>query len=452
MPDCVGKNMEKNNGIGQEVSEKVSRELLDFIDRSPSVFHVITNIEEILQKEGFKYLLEGEVWNLQAGGRYYVVRNGSSLLAFCIPKKGFHGFQIMASHSDSPTFRIKENPEMKESSYVKLNVEKYGGMLYASWVDRPLSVAGRVLIKNENRIETKLVAVNRDLLLIPGLAIHMNREANTGYKYNPQKDMLPLYGMEGDKSFMEIVAEEADVEKNTILSADLFLYNREKGCIWGAENEFISSGRLDDLQCVYTSLKGFLNAQEGENIPVLCIFDNEEVGSQTRQGAASTFLEDTLQRIMEGLGKNEEAYRRALFHSFMLSADNAHSVHPNQAEKACPTNRPVINRGIVIKYSANQKYTTDGVSAAILKDILTQAGIPYQSYVNRSDLPGGSTLGNISCSRVPVKCADIGTAQLAMHSAYETAGVKDTAYMVQTAKIFFEKAVLEKEKGSYVVL
>ncbi len=324
--------------------------------------HAVETMKQMLDAEGYQQLLESRTWDLQTGGKYYVMRNGTSLLAFRIPKREFAGFQVMAGHSDSPTFRIKENPEMEtECAYVKLNVEKYGGMLCSPWFDRPLSVAGRLIEKTDTGIVSRLVKVDRDLLLIPSLAIHMNRKANEEQKYNVQKDMLPLYAMADAKdSFQKIVADAAGVEVTDILGSDLFLYNRVKGTIWGAEREFISSGRLDDLQCVFGSLKGFLAAEEGTSIPMHCVFDNEEVGSSTKQGAASTFLQDTLLRICESLGKTAAQYRQLLASSFMISADNAHAVHPNYGEKSCPTNRPVLNGGIVIKYSANQKYAERG--------------------------------------------------------------------------------------------
>ncbi len=327
-------------------------------------------------------------------GKYYVIRNGSALIAFRIPKRDFLGFQIMASHSDSPSFKIKENPEMDvEGHYVKLNVEKYGGMLCAPWFDRPLSVAGRVIVKDGSRLVTRLVNIDRDLCMIPNLAIHMNREANEGYKYNVQKDMLPLYGGGGSGGmFMEDIARAAGVAQEDMIGSDLFLYNRMEGSIWGAQEEFISIGRLDDLQCAFASLQAFLEADGGESIPVHCVYDNEEVGSGTKQGAGSTFLLDTLLRINEGLGRSPGQYRQALASSFTLSADNAHGVHPNYPEKACPTNRPYLNEGIVIKYSANQKYTTDGMAAAVFTQICERAGVPVQKFLNRSDILGGSTL------------------------------------------------------------
>ena len=429
----------------------IIKELFSFIESSPTAFHAVDTMKRMLEADGYQPLLESREWALEEGGKYYVTRNGTSLAAFRIPKKDFCGFQMMASHSDSPTFKIKESPEMEaEASYVKLNVEKYGGMLCAPWFDRPLSVAGRLLVKTKDGIASRLVNVDRDLVLIPSLAVHMNRKVNEEQKYNVQKDMLPLYGLaDAEGSFMKTVAEAAGISEEDILGSDLFLYNRVKGSVWGANEEFISIGRLDDLQCAFGSLKGFLNAKDGESIPVHCVFDNEEVGSSTKQGAASTFLQDILIRISEGLGKNLSQYRQSLASSFMISADNAHAVHPNYGEKACPTNRPVLGGGIVMKYSANQKYTTDGVSAAMFRTICERADVPYQVFLNRSDMIGGSTLGNLSANQVSVNCVDIGLPQLAMHSPYETAGVKDTGYLIKAAKVFFESAVRESADGEY---
>ena len=425
--------------------------LMAYLDESVSCYHAAAGLASLLEAAGYQRLLESQNWELKAGGKYYVIRNGSSILAFRIPKTEFRGFQIMASHSDSPSFKIKENPEMEvEGHYVKLNVEKYGGMLCAPWFDRPLSVAGRLVVREGNRLVTKLVSVDRDLVLIPNLAIHMNREANDGYKYNAQKDLLPLYGMGCEKgTFLKQIAEAAGVHAEDIVGNDLFLYNRMEGSIWGAEEEFISIGKLDDLQCAFASLQAFLAAEDGESIPVHCVFDNEEVGSSTKQGAASTFLLDTLQRINEGLGRTNGQYHQALASSFMLSADNAHAVHPNQADKTCPTNRPYPNGGVVIKYSANQKYTTDGMAAAIFTRICEEAEVPYQTFLNRSDLPGGSTLGNISNTQVALNTVDIGLAQLAMHSPYETGGVKDTDYLIRAAKKFYGTSVTEESEGVY---
>ena len=433
--------------------DKTVEELFSFIESSPSAFHAVETMRQELENAGYHQLLESESWVLHRGGKYYVIRNGSSIIAFRIPAKGFVGYQIVASHSDSPSFKIKENPEMEaEGHYVKLNVEKYGGMLMAPWFDRPLSVAGRVIVREENHLAVKLVNVDRDLVMIPNLAIHMNRDANEGMKYNAQKDMLPLYGSETAKgTFMETIAKAAGVKAGNIVGHDLFLYNRMKGSIWGAGQEFLSIGRLDDLQCAFASLKGFLKAEEGDSLPVHCVFDNEEVGSSTKQGAASTFLYDTLTRINEALGRTKSQYQQALASSFMLSADNAHGVHPNYSEKACPTNRPYLNGGVVMKFSANQKYTTDGVAAALFREICKRADVPVQVYLNRSDVPGGSTLGNISGTQVALNTVDIGLAQLAMHSPYETGGVKDTEYMIRVMRQFYGTTVREVGYGCYEI-
>ena len=397
-------------------------------------------MKDILLAEGFAQLREEDKWEIVNGGKYFVTRNDSSIVAFTIPETGAFGYRIMASHSDSPTFKIKENPEMEvDKKYVKLNVERYGGMLCAPWFDRPLSVAGRVIVKEGDAFVTKFVDVDRDLLMIPNLAIHMNREVNDGYKYNAQVDMLPLYGDISSKdTFMKSIAEAAGVKEEDILGHDIFLYNRVKGSIWGANEEFVSSSRLDDLQCAFSSLQGFLKGEKKEYAAVHCVLDNEEVGSGTKQGADSTFLYDTLVRINECLGLSYEEYLRALAKSFMLSADNAHAVHPNHKEVADPVNRPYMNEGIVIKHSANQKYCTDGVSAAVFKDLCREAGVPFQTFTNRSDMLGGSTLGNISNTKVALNAVDIGLPQLAMHSPYETAGVKDTYYLIQAAEKFFK--------------
>lgn len=433
--------------------KETAKELLSFIEKSYSCFHVISNMKEELKQNGFEELFESEKWDLKEGGKYYVSRNESSIIAFKIPTKDFTGFQIMSSHSDFPTFKLKENAEMTvENKYTKLNVEKYGGMLCAPWFDRPLSVAGRLLVKEGDKIVTKLVNVDRDLVMIPNLAIHMNREVNDGYKYNAQIDMLPLFGDETAKgSLMKIVAESAGVAEEDILGNDLYLYNRMNGTFWGANEEFISSAKLDDTQCAFCSMKGFIKAENAKAVTVHSVFDNEEVGSGTKQGAASTFLKDTLTRINRAMGRTEDDYLRALASSFMVSADNAHGVHPNYSDKTDPTNRPYLNGGIVIKYNANQKYTTDAVSAAIFKTMCERAEVPYQSFINRSDIAGGSTLGNISNTQVALNTVDIGVAQLAMHSPYETCGVKDTYYLTRIAEELFSSNIVADGSADYRV-
>jgi M18 family aminopeptidase len=432
---------------------EISKELMDFIKDSPTAFHVVKNFSTMLEKAGFIKLNERNKWKIEQGGKYYVTRNDSSIIAFQVPDNmDFYNFQIAAAHSDSPAFKIKENPEMVEdNNYVTLNVEKYGGMLMAPWFDRPLSVAGRVIVKDGNTLKPVLLNVDRNLCLIPNLAIHMNRNANNGISYNPQKDMIPLFGEIASKDkFDQIIANEAGVAIEDIISTDLFLYNRECGTIWGADNEFMSAPRLDDVMCAFSCIKALTdNKENNKSVDVCAIFDNEEVGSTTKQGADSSFLYDVLSRISMCMGKDSEDFIRACASSFMLSADNAHAVHPNYKEKADPTNRPYMNKGIVIKYNANQKYTTDAISAAIFKEICRKAEVEVQSYVNRSDIPGGSTLGNISNSHISLNTVDIGLAQLAMHSPYETAGVKDTENMIKAVKTFYETVVVTEEDGTY---
>ncbi|MCI6738812.1 MAG: M18 family aminopeptidase [Intestinibacter sp.] len=429
--------------------KKTTSELLDFIQKSPSCYHAVDNIKNILDENGFCELSEGKVWELKEGGKYYVIRNYSSIIAFKIPQKNFKGFNIVASHSDSPTFKIKENYQIEvDNKLVKLNVEKYGGMIFSSWFDRPLSIAGKVVVKCGNKFESKLVNIDRDLVVIPNLAIHFNRNINDGYKYNVQADMLPLYGgVDAKDSLMKLVADSAYVDEKDILGSDLFLYNRMNGSIWGANEEFISSPKLDDLQCAFSSLKGFLAGENEDTVQVCAVFDNEEVGSLTKQGAESTFLVDTLKRINSDIGRTEEEYLTAIANSFMVSADNAHAVHPNHPQTSDPTNRPYMNEGIVIKFNANQKYTTDSMSAAVFKSICEDVDVPYQVFTNRSDIAGGSTLGNISNSKVSLNTVDIGLPQLAMHSAYETAGVKDTYYMVKAMESFYKTSIIQEENG-----
>lgn len=446
--------------------QKYATEMLEFIEESPTCFQVVANLKAEMEKQGFIELRETEEWNLKMGEGYFVTRNNSSLIAFRIPKadtvavsgtepaegqegkaagsggcgKGIAGFHMIASHSDSPSFKIKESPEIAvENTYLKLNTEKYGGMILASWFDRALSVAGRIVVKEEGGVETRLVNLRKDLAVIPSLAIHMGKIA----EYNPQVDMLPLYAdcTDGKRKnvLMEQVARAAGVEQENILGHDLFLYTREKGRIFGENGEFVLSPRLDDLQCVFASSKAFLESAPKEYINVCAVFDNEEVGSGTKQGANSTFLEDTLWRIGEAMGLGRSGVLRMIAGSFLISADNAHAVHPNHPEKADPTNRPYLNKGIVIKYHGSQKYATDAVSAAKMKSLCEEAKAPYQTYANRSDIQGGSTLGNISTAHVSVSSVDIGLPQLAMHSAVETAGVKDTKYAVDVFKVFYKE-------------
>lgn len=405
----------------------LANELIDFINKSPSVFHVVDNVRTMLKEAGFIELSENERWAIKKGGRYFVTRNGSAIISFVIPEGEVKNFRMIASHSDSPTFRIKNNPEIVAGQeYIVLNTEKYGGMIMASWFDRPLSFAGRVMVDTKNGVEIRLVNIDRDSLIIPNLAIHMDRDINTGYNYNASKDTLPLFEMGSEKGgFMDCLAAECCVDKDNILSHELYLYNRQKGSVWGKNNEFISAPRLDDLQCAFISLKAILDADNENSICMSLIFDNEEVGSGSCQGADSDFLECVTDRIMECLGINYEDRYCVLADSFLISADNAHAVHPNHTDKADQTNRPYLNKGIVIKNNASMKYVTNGVSEAAFKKICNLAGVETQSYFNRSDIAGGSTLGNISLRHVSIDSIDIGLPELAMHSCFETAGVKD---------------------------
>lgn len=429
------------------------KQLFKFIENSPSCFHAIKTITEELKNEGFVEIKEKDTWQIEQGKKYYVTRNLSSVIAFKIPQNDFKSFNIVASHSDSPTFKIKENAEIEvKNKYVKLNTEKYGGMICSTWFDRPLSIAGRILVKENNAVKTHLVNIDKDLVIIPNLAIHMNREVNDGYTYNAQIDMLPLYGDNSSKgSLMKTIAKEVNVEEESILGTDLFLYNRMNGTKIGANEEYISSPRLDDLECAFTSLSAFLSENTSNSASVYCVFDNEEVGSGTKQGADSTFLYDVLRRINISLGKTEEDYYRLISSSFMVSADNAHALHPNYTDKSDPTNKVYMNDGIVIKYNANQKYTTDAVSASIFKSICDSVDVPYQTFTNRSDILGGSTLGNISNAHVSLNTIDIGLAQLAMHSTYETAGAKDVTYMIDAIKAFYNTSIEQVEDGQYIV-
>ncbi|MBQ5389457.1 MAG: M18 family aminopeptidase, partial [Clostridia bacterium] len=377
-------------------------ELLSFIHRSPSCYHATANFRTMLLENGYSELCEAQKWELQHGGKYFVCRNGSSILAFRIPNAAPRAFAMAAAHSDAPTFKIKENAELSGSYTVRLNTEKYGGTLMSTWFDRPLSVAGRVVVKENGALKTRLVNINRDLLVIPSVAIHMNREANNGTKLAANVDTLPLYGGEDAKeSFMPMIAEAAGAKVEDILGTDLFLYGRENGKLFGANNEFMISAKLDDLECAYGCMQGFLSAEPSEAIPVCCIFDNEEVGSETKQGAASSFLRDTLRRITLALGIDEEGFQQLLAKSFLVSADNAHAMHPNHPEYADAANCPQMNGGIVIKYNANQRYTTDAVSSALFKSVCAKAGVRVQAFANRSDLAGGSTLGSLANTMVP---------------------------------------------------
>lgn len=421
-------------------------DILTFIEKSPCSFSAVANLKSCLYEQGYTEIAENEAWNLQAGGKYFVSRNESSLLAFRLPCFDFKGFVIGAAHNESPSYKVKWNSQIKTNGYVKLSVEPYGGMNSQSWLDRPLSVAGRVLLKEQEGIVSRIINIERDLLIIPGVAVHLNRKKQEKESLNPAVDMLPLYGMEGDYiDFTELVAEECGAYPDDIQGFDLFLYNRMKGSRWGKNGAFVSAPRIDDLACVYSALIGFLQAKSNlYSVPLLAVFDNEEVGSATKQGACSDFLSNTLQRINSAAGGNNENYFRRLASSFMISADNGHALHPNHPELSDFNHAPIINGGIVIKHNAAQRYCTDGVADGMFRILCNEAAVPYQHYCNRADIAGGSTLGNISNTRVSLNSVDIGLAQLAMHSAYETVGATDLENLCKVFRLFYGKCFCEE--------
>ena len=423
----------------------MNNKLFDYIAASPTAYHACEYTSSILENNGYTRLSESEAWSLEAGRGYFVCRNGSSLIAFRVPASKPCGFMIAAAHSDSPCFKIKENAEMVQGAYLRLSVEKYGGMLCSTWLDRPLSVAGRLVVKGQNGVEIKLFDTKEPCALIPNVAIHMNRQANDGMSYNPAVDMVPLFETKAETdAFYAKICGAAGVERDSVMATDAYLYNPQSAVEWG---EYISAPRLDDLQCAYAALEAFMGATESASVPVYALFDNEEVGSQTKQGAASTLLYDVLSRINGALGQSTEDYQRMIANSFMASCDNAHAVHPNHPEHADKNHSVYMNGGIVIKYNANQKYTSDAVSAAIFKLACERADVKYQLYCNRADMAGGSTLGNIANTQVSLNTVDIGLAQLAMHSSFETAGARDTESMVKALTKLYSSALKKTESG-----
>lgn len=410
----------------------ILEKFLTFVEQSPTAFHAAANLVTLLEENGFAELKETDPWLVDAGGKYFVRRNDSAVIAFQIPETGFASFRIAAAHSDSPAFKLKEKFEDKTEFYVRLNVEKYGGMIMSTWMDRPLSVAGRLAVREGGSVATRLVNLDRDALLIPNMPIHFNREVNTGYNFDPQVDMMPVYGSaESAGGLMREIAEVAGTEPENILGHDLFLYGRQSASVWGADDAYFSCGRIDDLECAWACMTALTRSTARDAINVCAVFDNEEVGSGSRQGADSGFLYDTLTRLGFALGASDGEIRAAMAGSFLVSADNAHAVHPNHPEKFDKQNRPVMNGGVVIKHNAALKYTTDALSSARFALICEKAGVPVQHFANRSDLAGGSTLGHISAAHVSVESVDIGLAQLAMHSLYETAGTKDLPLLVR---------------------
>ena len=425
-----------------------AQNLIDFIYDSPTAFHAVAKVKEDLLKEGFVEIKEEEKWNLKKGGKYFVTKNDSALTVFVVGRGKIeeNGFKIIGAHTDSPSFRIKPAPEMVvDNTYVKLNTEVYGGPIINTWMDRPLAIAGRVTLRSDNILypETRLVNINKPIMIIPNVAIHMNRDINTGIELNKQKDTLPLLSLvneelEKNSYLMSAIAKELTVELKGIIDFDLFLYEYEKGSIIGLNNEFISSSRLDDLAMVHAGIIALTRTDLVEATNVMICFDNEEVGSSTKQGADSNMLIDILERITISQGKNREDFLRAISRSFIISADNAHAVHPNSPEKHDPTNKPYINKGPVIKISASQSYTTDSNSDAVYELICEKAGVPVQKFVNRSDAKGGSTIGPISSTHLNIRSVDMGSPTLAMHSIRELGGVRDHTYVTKSFEEFYK--------------
>ena len=418
----------------------------NFLDTSVSAYHAAANLMDMLEKAGYERLYEHEAWNLQRGGKYYLIRGGTTILAFRVPEQTPYGFMMSACHTDRPTFKLKERAELR-GTYTRLAVESYGGMIISSWLDRPLSLAGRVMVETEDGVEGKLINIDQDLLMIPSVAIHLNRSVNDGYKWNLAVDTVPMLGGSDDADkFLPLVKSYAG---GRILGHDLYLYVRQKSSVWGIDGEFISGPALDDLACAWGTLQGFLNARDNQAVPVFCAFDDEEVGSNSPQGAASTILEFTLERICDALNLD---IHQMLAQSFLVSADNAHGLHPNHPELSDAANAPVLGKGVVIKFNAAQRYTTDGVSAAVFRRVCEKAEVPVQNYTNRPDIKGGSTLGHISLTHVSVPTADIGLAQLAMHSCYETAAVADLGNLEKAMTEFFGSALMVRRDGGAAIL
>ena len=427
--------------------------LLRYLDHSPSPYHAVASAAALLEEAGFTRLEECAPWAVAPGGRYYTTRNQSSLIAFKLPAEPLTAWRMTAAHSDCPTFYIKKDTLEGDKAYLRLSTEGYGGMICSSWLDRPLTVAGRLILSTDTGVESRLVYLDRDLLTIPSLAIHQQRDVNKGHDYNPQKDMQPLYALAGAPSLTQLLAEEAGVEADAILSTDLVLAPRQKPVVLGPAGEFFQAPRIDDLACAYATLEGFLTAGPCPGVgQVYCLFDNEEVGSGTRQGALSSFLPDLLARAACCLGLDRQGERQALANSMLLSADNGHAVHPNFPEKADPANRVYPNGGVVVKLSANQKYTTTGLTAGLFRAICRRAEVPVQVFANRADEAGGSTLGNLLSHAVSIPMVDIGMAQLSMHSAVETAGSKDPGYMARACAAFFQTPFRLTADGAYQFL
>ena len=428
-------------------------DLVEFLQESVTPFHAAATAESWLRAAGFTRLEEADYWNLEPGKGYYTTRNGSSVVAWRVPDHAIGGWRIVASHSDSPTWKIKTDI-VENDGCRRLSVEGYGGMIMSTWLDRPLTVGGRVIVKTEDGIESRLVCIDRDLLVIPSLAIHFQRDINKGHTFNPQVDMQPLWGPAGSRTLTDLVAEELGVDTADILDSDLQLVTRQAPTQIGPDGEFFMAPRIDDLECAATTLLGFLDAAaetDSACAPVWAMLDNEEVGSSSRMGAQSSYLRDVLDRIVDAIPHSGQAMHRAMANSFMLSADNAHATHPNFPQKSDPCAPVRLGGGVVLKYNASQKYTTNAVSGAIFRAICEKANVPVQVFTNRADEAGGSTLGNLQSHTLPIPMADIGLAQLAMHSAVETASVADAEAMTKAVAAFYRVHLRALGDGTYTL-
>lgn len=423
---------------------------LDFIKDTPTAFHAQDKFKKILDEYGFKELLECEAWCLTPGGKYYVGRNMSSIVAFVMPTDGAHSFNITAAHLDSPTFKLKPNFTINKSRYIKFNTEVYGGPIYNTWMDRPLGIAGRVIVDSDCGITAKLINICEPVVCIPNLPIHYNRNVNKGVELNPQVDMIPIFADKNykDASLTKMIAERLGVYEGDILSMDLYLTVLDRGCLVGANKEFVMAPQIDNLECSFGCINALVNSSNSKSINVCALFDNEEIGSGTLQGAAGTMLSDVLERISIALGKSKESHLQMLANSFIVSADNAQGVHPNHMGKYDETNPCYLNEGIVIKNAARGSYSTDAMSSAYFQKICKNANVKYQLNTNRSDVAGGSTLGVVSIRQVSIPSVDIGLAELAMHSAYETAGSLDLEYLIKALEEFYNNSLVPSNEKS----
>ena len=438
----------QKNFIEMEV-KSFAREVIEFIDESPSTYHVVKNCSDILDENGFERIMPREKWEIKKGGKYFFKKSSSTIIAFTVGENFDvkKGFKIFGAHTDSPCFRIKPNPEIVTENIVRLNTEVYGGPILSTWFDRPLSIAGRVIVKGENSFFPRTVKIKIDepLLTIPNLAIHQNREVNNGVKIDKQNDVLPVISLinknfEKEGYLEKIILEKTGIKKEDIIDFDLYLYATEKGCLLGANEEFMSSPKIDNLASVYTGLIGLLEAEENQDrINIFVAFDNEEIGSATKQGADSNYLLNTLERISLALGFNRSDFLQMLESSYILSADAAHAAHPAHLGKTDPTNRGKINEGISIKISAKQKYTSDGYSIAVIRQLIEGTEIRIQPFVNESNELGGSTIGPISSTHLDIDGVDLGVPMFAMHSVRELCGIFDVFYLKELAKEFFSK-------------